>query len=96
MRIMDESVTVTAEEQHVFAERLVAMGQRLEARARQTGDEVIEGVADADGETVADAGLAADAEVVSSARRPGPAAAATRCAAVRGIVPTPGDPGGWM
>jgi hypothetical protein len=40
------------------------MGQRLEARARRIGDEVIEGVADVDGETVADAGLAADAEAV--------------------------------
>ncbi len=49
MRIMDESVTVTAEEQYVFAERLVAMGRRLEARARRADDRVIEGaVADAD------------------------------------------------
>ena len=64
MRIMDESVAVTAEEQTVFAERLVAMGQRLEARARRIGDEVIEGIAEVDGETIADAGLAADAEAV--------------------------------
>ncbi len=49
MRIMDESVTVTAEEQYVFAEWLVAMGRRLEARARRADDRVIEGaVADAD------------------------------------------------
>jgi len=36
MKIMDESVTVTAEEQYTFAERLVAMGQRLEERAQRT------------------------------------------------------------
>ena len=36
MKIMDESVTVTAEEQYAFAERLVAMGQRLEERAQRT------------------------------------------------------------
>ena len=33
MKIMDESVTVTAEEQYAFAERLVAMGRQLERRA---------------------------------------------------------------
>lgn len=33
MKIMDESVTVIAEEQHAFAERLVAMGRRLERGA---------------------------------------------------------------
>jgi len=36
MKIMDESVTVTADEQYAFAERLVAMGQRLEERAQRT------------------------------------------------------------
>jgi len=33
MKIMDESITVTAEEQYAFAERLMAMGRRLEERA---------------------------------------------------------------
>jgi hypothetical protein len=42
MKIMDESVTVTAQEQYAFAERLVAMGRRLEARAAETGM-VVEG-----------------------------------------------------
>jgi len=36
MRIMDESVTVSAQEQDAFAERLITMGQRLQARARRT------------------------------------------------------------
>jgi hypothetical protein len=36
MKIMDESVTVAASEQHAFAERLVAMGRRLEERAHRT------------------------------------------------------------
>jgi len=36
MKIMDESVTVTVEEQYAFAERLVAMGRRLEERAQRT------------------------------------------------------------
>ncbi len=36
MRIMDESVTVSAQEQDTFAERLIAMGERLQARARRT------------------------------------------------------------
>ena len=30
MKIMDESVTITAQEQYTFAERLMAMGLRLE------------------------------------------------------------------
>ena len=42
MKIMDESVTVSAQEQCAFAERLVAMGRRLEARAATTGM-VVEG-----------------------------------------------------
>jgi hypothetical protein len=33
MKIMDESIAVTAEEQYAFAERLMAMGRRLEERA---------------------------------------------------------------
>ncbi len=37
MKIMDESETVTAEEQYAFADRLVAMGRRLEERG-QRGD----------------------------------------------------------
>jgi hypothetical protein len=37
MKIMDESVPVTAEEQYAFADRLVAMGRRLEERG-QRGD----------------------------------------------------------
>jgi len=58
MKIMDEGVTVTAEEQYVFANRLMAMGRRLEQRAQQmaagTIDGVVEGmVVDGDGETVA-------------------------------------------
>ncbi len=36
MRIMDESVIVSAQEQDAFAERLITMGQRLQARARRT------------------------------------------------------------
>ena len=36
MRIMDESVTVNAQEQDAFAERLIKMGQRLQVRARRT------------------------------------------------------------
>ncbi len=36
MKIMDESVTVTAQEQREFAERLIAMGRRLQARAQRT------------------------------------------------------------
>ncbi len=40
MRIMDESVTPT--EQHVFAERLIAMARRLQSRASGAGF-VIEG-----------------------------------------------------
>jgi hypothetical protein len=58
MKIMDEGVTVTAEEQYVFANRLMAMGRRLEQRAQRTAagttDGVVEGmVVDGDGETVA-------------------------------------------
>ena len=37
MKIMDESVPVTTEEQYAFADRLVAMGRRLEERG-QRGD----------------------------------------------------------
>ncbi len=44
MRLMNESMSVTAEEQYVFAERLMAMGRRLQARARRMGDGVIDGV----------------------------------------------------
>ena len=44
MKIMDESVTVTAEEQYVFAKRLVAMGRRLEERAQRTAAGVMDGV----------------------------------------------------
>lgn len=40
MRIMDESVTPT--EQYVFAERLIAMAQRLQSRASGAGS-VVEG-----------------------------------------------------
>ena len=36
MRIMDESITVTVQEQCAFAERLIAMGRRLQARAQRT------------------------------------------------------------
>jgi len=36
MKIMDESVTVAAQEQFAFAERLIAMGRRLEERGRGT------------------------------------------------------------
>ena len=36
MKIVDESVTVTPEEQYAFAERLVAMGRRFEERAQRT------------------------------------------------------------
>jgi len=32
MKIMDESATITAEEQYAFAERLVMMGRRLDER----------------------------------------------------------------
>ncbi|MDQ3886337.1 MAG: hypothetical protein M3308_04825 [Actinomycetota bacterium] len=61
MKIMDESVTVTAEEQYVFAKRLVAMGRRLEERAQRTAagpiDGVVEGkVVEGNGET--DGGVA--------------------------------------
>jgi hypothetical protein len=44
MKIMDESVTVSAQEQCAFAERLVAMARRLEARAARAGM-VVEGEA---------------------------------------------------
>ena len=44
MKIMDESVTVTVEEQCAFAGRLVAMGRRLEQRAQRTATGVIDGV----------------------------------------------------
>ncbi len=44
MKIMDESVTVTAEEQYDFANRLVAMGRRLEQRAHGTADGAVDGV----------------------------------------------------
>ena len=37
MRIMDESVMVTAQEQCAFAERLIAMGRRLQTRAARSG-----------------------------------------------------------
>ena len=37
MKMMDESVTVTAEEQCAFAERLMAMGRRLQSRASGVG-----------------------------------------------------------
>ncbi len=37
MKMMDESVTVTAEEQYAFAERLMAMGRRLQSRASGVG-----------------------------------------------------------
>jgi len=37
MRIMDESVMVTAQEQCTFAERLIAMVRRLQARAARSG-----------------------------------------------------------
>lgn len=33
MKIMDENVTVTAEEQYAFAEQFVAMGRRLQRRS---------------------------------------------------------------
>ncbi|MDQ3601689.1 MAG: hypothetical protein M3408_10650 [Actinomycetota bacterium] len=52
MKIMDESVTVSAQEQCAFAERLVAMGRRLEARAATTGM-VVEGDAAPDDGAVA-------------------------------------------
>jgi hypothetical protein len=42
MKMMDESVTVTAEEQCAFAERLMAMGRRLQSRASGVGS-VVEG-----------------------------------------------------
>ena len=42
MKMMDESVTVTAEEQYAFAERLMAMGRRLQSRASGVGS-VVEG-----------------------------------------------------
>ena len=42
MKMMDESVTVTVEEQYAFAERLVAMGRRLQSRASGVGS-VVEG-----------------------------------------------------
>lgn len=41
---MDESVAVTPEEQCAFAERLVAMGRRLEERAEGMACEIIAGV----------------------------------------------------
>ena len=48
MKIMDESVTVTAQEQYAFAERLMAMGRRLEQRGQRTASgviiDVVEGV----------------------------------------------------
>jgi len=44
MKIMDESVTVTAEEQYAFADRLVTMGRRLEERGKRTARGVIAGV----------------------------------------------------
>lgn len=44
MKIMDESVTVTVEEQYAFAERLVSMGRRLEERDQRTARGVIAGV----------------------------------------------------
>jgi hypothetical protein len=44
MKIMDESVTVTAEEQYAFADRLVAMGRRLEERGQRTARGAIAGV----------------------------------------------------
>ncbi len=42
MKMMDESVPVTAEEQYAFAERLMAMGRRLQSRASGVGS-VVEG-----------------------------------------------------
>jgi len=42
MKMMDESVTVTTEEQCAFAERLMAMGRRLQSRASGVGS-VVEG-----------------------------------------------------
>ena len=58
MKIMDEGVTVTAEEQYVFADRLMAMGRRLEQRAQRMAagkiNGVVEGmVVDGDGKMVA-------------------------------------------
>jgi len=53
MKIMDESATITAEEQYAFAERLVMMGRRLEERVQRTAGEMIAGVVEgvvADGE----------------------------------------------
>jgi hypothetical protein len=46
MKIMDESVTVAAEEQYAFAERLMAMRRRLEERGQRTVGEVVAGVID--------------------------------------------------
>ena len=42
MKMMDESVTVTAQEQYAFADRLMAMGRRLQSRASGVGS-VVEG-----------------------------------------------------
>ncbi len=48
MKIMDESVMVTAQEQYAFARRLMAMGRRLEERGQRTASgviaDVVEGV----------------------------------------------------
>ncbi len=44
MKIMDESVTITAQEQYTFAERLMAMGLRLEEKGKRTASGVITGV----------------------------------------------------
>ena len=40
MKIMYESVTVTAQEQHAFAQRLMAMGRRLEERSQRTAEQI--------------------------------------------------------
>ena len=40
MKIMYESVTVTAQEQHAFAHRLMAMGRRLEERSQRTAEQI--------------------------------------------------------
>jgi hypothetical protein len=42
MKMIDESVTVSAQEQYAFAERLMAMGRRLQSRASGAGS-IVEG-----------------------------------------------------
>lgn len=44
MKIMDESVTVTPEEQYAFAERLMTMGRQWEERGQRTAGGGIAGI----------------------------------------------------